>query len=519
MHHQVLLVLSLLFAIGLLHVLSSKLRVSFPILLVLGGLAISLIPGLPEIRLEPDLVFLVFLPPLLYESAWDTSWHDFWENRRAIFIQAVGLVFFTSCVTALLGRALGFPWAWGFLLGGIISPPDAVAAASVFKGLRVPKSALVILEGESLINDASSLIVFRFALATILTGRFSAGEAALQFVVVSVVGVAIGLLLARVVFWIHQHLPLSAGVDAALTVMTPYLMYLIAEQVHCSGVLAVVAGGLYLSFRAHEFLRPSSRVQANGVWSTLSFLLNGLVFILIGLQLPMMVGGLGDVPVWSAIAYGLIVSATVIVVRIGWTFVSAYIMRLSPARRRAQPLPPDPRVVFLVAWSGMRGVVSLASALSIPLLLDSGEPFPQRALCLFITFVVILSTLVLQGLSLPAIIRWLRFEPEGEPHEQRSRLELLLARAAAEHLRQKYAREVAQQSTFARLLAHYDELTAASAPASEEARYREARRSIVAVQRLTLLRVQREATVEHELTLDRALALDLEAASLEDEPD
>jgi CPA1 family monovalent cation:H+ antiporter len=288
----------------------------------------------------------------------------------------------------------------------------------------------------------------------------------------------------------------------------------------------VVAGGLYLSYRSHEFLQPRSRVQASGVWWTLGFLLNGVVFILIGLQLPVVVKELGDVSLQKAIGYGLAVSALVIVVRIGWTFVSAFVMRLSPARRRAQPTPPDPRAVFLIAWAGMRGVVSLASALAIPLV-ARGRAFPERELLVFVTFVVILCTLVLQGLSLPRIIRWLRFEQQGETaREQHDRLEMLLARATVAHLRAEFARECAELPAFARMLEHYEEIgrqegslfgAGHGAYGADEAaaRYREALRTIAVVQRAELLRVRHEGAIEYEITQAREDKLDLEAARLE----
>jgi CPA1 family monovalent cation:H+ antiporter len=387
LHHELLLVLSLLFAIGVLHVLSSRLGISYPILLVLGGLALSQIPGAPHVSLDPELVFLVFLPPLLYEAAWFTPWKEFWRLRGPIALQAFGLVLFTATAVALFAHAIipDFSLALGFMLGGIISPPDAVAATSVLHGMRVPRIAVGILEGESLVNDAASLIVFRFALAAVLTGSFVVLDVVGDFFLVSLGGVAVGLAVALLVYRVHRLLPSAPSVDASLTVMTPYLMYLAAEGIHCSGVLAVVAGGLFLSARSHDFLSATSKVQANFVWSTLVFLLNGFVFILIGLQLPRITEGLGPGALPGATRYALAISLLTIVVRFVWVFAAAGALRLRRSRSADAP-DPDWKALVVVAWAGMRGVVSLASALAVPLALADGADFPHRHLILFITF-------------------------------------------------------------------------------------------------------------------------------------
>lgn len=522
LHDQLLLVLSLLFVIGVLHMLSGRLGVSYPILLVLGGLGLSLVPGAPQVSLDPDLVFLIFLPPLLYEAAWYTSWKDFWRLRGAIGLQAFGLVLFTSTAVALLAHAMvpEFSLALGFLLGGIISPPDAVAATSVLHGLRVPRTAVTILEGESLINDASSLIVFRFALAAVLTGSFVVTEVAASFLVVTGGGVAIGLAVALVVSLLHRCTPTTPSIDASLTVMTPYLMYLTAERFHCSGVLAVVAGGLYLSSRSHEFLSAASRVQANGVWATLVFLLNGFVFILIGLQLPMITSGLGSTSMAQATGYAVAISALTIAVRIVWVFAAAYVPRLF-GRRRTEA--DGWKSVLLIAWAGMRGVVSLASALSLPLLMTDGSAFPRRDLVLFITFVVILATLVLQGLSLPLLIRWLNFAPGEHADERRVREEKEMTRhlaaAALEHLNTRYQAECTEHESFKRLKAHYMGVLSASALDVDvhgelRARYVKMQVELIQAQKRALLHARREGKFDHALLMAQEDQLDMEEARL-----
>jgi CPA1 family monovalent cation:H+ antiporter len=250
---NLLLIISLLFVVSMLAMVSEKLRISYPIFLVIAGLLVSLIPGIPRITLEPDMVFIIFLPPLLYSAAWNTSWHEFYKYKRPIGMLAFGLVIFTSGAVAIVAHAMipGFTLALGFLLGGIISPPDAVAATSVLQSLKIPKRIVNILEGESLVNDASSLIVFRFALVAISTGQFVLWKASVDFVVVAFMGVAIGLLIAHIVYAIHRWLPTTPAIDTSLSLVAPYLMYIGAEHFHFSGVLAVVSGGLFLSYRSH----------------------------------------------------------------------------------------------------------------------------------------------------------------------------------------------------------------------------------------------------------------------------
>ena len=412
MHHDLLLVLALLFVVFLLVMLAQKIKVAYPIFLVLAGLGIGLIPGMPLMHLDPDLIFLIFLPPLLYEAAWYTSWNDFWKWKRPIALLAFGLVFFTSTVIAYTSVSLipGFTLALGFLLGGIVSPPDAVAAATVLKGMGVPKRILTILEGESLVNDASSLIVFKFALAAVLTGAFSMHQAIGQFFLVAGMGIVIGLAGAHIVYFIHRFLPTTPAIDAALTVMTPYILFLAAEQFHYSGVMAVVSGGLFISWRSHEIFKTgNTRLNMLGVWTTMIFVMNALVFVLIGLELPEIIHGLGNYSIADGIRYGLIISAIAIALRFLWIYPAAFVPRWLSASIRKDP-SPGWKGPLIIGWAGMRGVVSLATALSIPLLMTDGTAFPQRNLIIFITFVVIFVTLVVQGLTLPLIIKLIKLK-------------------------------------------------------------------------------------------------------------
>ncbi|HEX2618425.1 MAG TPA: Na+/H+ antiporter, partial [Flavobacteriales bacterium] len=454
LHERLFLVLLLLFIIAVLHMLSARLHISYPIVLVLGGLGISLIPGMPLVQLDPELVFVIFLPPLLYEAAWTTSWRDFWKWRRPIGLLAFGLVFFTSSIVAVVAHAMipGFSLAMGFLLGGIISPPDAVAATSILQGLRVPKRVVTILEGESLVNDASSLIVFRFAVAAILTGQFALVPAIGNFFWVAGMGIVVGLAIAYIIYWIHKLLPTTSSIDVALTIMSPYLMYLAAEELHVSGIMAVVCGGLFLSYRSSEFMNYRARIQGYSVWETLSFLLNGFVFILIGLQLPVITADL-DMPPLPALIYAVVISLLTIVVRFIWVFPATYIPRFLSKRIRERERRPSLKAVLLVAWAGMRGVVSLASALAIPLSLTDGSAFPYRNFILFITFMVILITLVLQGLTLPRIIAALDLpveDTETEHERHLTRLQARMAKAALHHLDTHYKEQVEGTEAFVR---------------------------------------------------------------------
>lgn len=530
LHHNLLAVLALIFGMALLYMLSQKLRVSYPIFLVIGGLMIGFIPGMPRVTISPEIIFLIFLPPLLYEAAWFTSWHNFWRWKRAIASLAFSLVFITSSAVALVSNALipNFSLALGFLLGGIISPPDAVAATSVLKGIDIPKRITSILEGESLLNDASSLIVFRFALAAILTGQFVLKSAILEFFVAAIMGIVIGVAIGLIIYKMHFYLPTTPSIDAVLTVMTPYVMYLAAEQFHFSGVLAVVSGGLFLSSCSHKFLNYESRIQAYSVWSSLVFLLNGLVFIIIGLQLPSIVDGLGEYSIGEAIYYGVLITLVAIVVRIIYVFPNAYIPRIFSKKIREREAFPPPSLVFIVGWSGMRGVVSLAAALSIPLMLTDGTAFPQRNLILFITFVTIFITLVFQGLTMPLLIRLFNVKETDEKipqSQQMAEIRLRMARLSLDYLADNYAEEVEKipkLHRFHQQLNHTigrEEKILADEDGIEEreqkrGRFNEIFLELIKLRRNELILIRRENIYEDEVLRDIEHTLDLEEARM-----
>lgn len=392
--------------------IANKIRIAYPIILVIGGLALSFASAFSNVTIDPELVFLIFLPPLLYEAAWQTSWKEFWKWRRVIMSFAFPIVIITSCVIAFVSNALipGFTLALGFLLGGIISPPDAVSATTIMRQVKVPKSLVSIIEGESLLNDASSLIVFRFALAAVVTGQFRLQHAATSFVLVIVMGISIGIIIGFIFYAIHRWLPTTTSIEIVLTLVTPYCMYYAAEHFHFSGVLAVVSGGLLLSGKRQSMLNYRSRIEGINVWTNLVFVMNGLIFFLIGLQLPSIVQQLGDISLATAIGYSVVISLTLIITRLLCTLGAGQFTRLMSHFITVADPNPGWKAPIIAGWAGMRGVVSLAAALSIPLLLSEGEAFPYRNLILFITFVVILFTLVLQGLTLPWLVRKLNLE-------------------------------------------------------------------------------------------------------------
>jgi CPA1 family monovalent cation:H+ antiporter len=405
------LVILLMFGVAFLAVLSNRFKFPFPIALVLSGLVISLIPGLPNITLQPNVVFFVFLPPLLYGAAWNTSWHEFKTYRRSISLAAVGLVLLTTTIVAFVAHNIipEISWPLCFLIGAIVSPPDAIATTSVTRGLGLDPRLIAIIEGESLLNDASGLIAYKYALAAVMAGNFVLWQAGLNFIWVVLAGVAIGLAIGYLMYLIHKKFVCTPVVEVTLTFLTPFTSYLIAEYFNVSGVLAIVTTGLYLSFRSDEIFTNESRIMAYSVWEVVMFILNGLIFILIGLQLRGIMEGIQDYTGSELALYGLTISAVVIIVRFIWVVPGSLIPSMS--RRINAKRPFNPRNLVIFGWSGMRGFISMAAALSIPLALPDGTAFPHRNLIIYITFCVILTTLILLGFSLPWVIKKLKIEP------------------------------------------------------------------------------------------------------------
>jgi len=524
MHSILPFLLAMVAAVVLLEMWANKLRIAYPILLVVAGLLVSFIPGLPPVRIDPDLIFFIFLPPLLFEATWSISFKEMKKWWRIITSFAFLVVFFTAFAVAIVANHFipGFTIVLGFLLGGIVAPPDAVSTAAITSFVKIPKSMSAILEGESLLNDASSLIIFRFALVTIGTGQFIWQQAALSFVWMIIGGTGIGLLMAWFFVWAHKKLPMDASSNIAFTLIEPYFLYLVAEQLHCSGVLAVVAGGLFMSNRRLEFLNSASRIQGFSVWESFVFILNGIVFLIIGLDLPEIVDGLRahGTPLSTAIGYGVLVTGVLILARI----ISSYAAMLATMIFRPSVTPRGRSksrtflMPLILGWSGMRGVVSLAAALAIPITLDNGTAFPQRNLILFITFVVILLTLVVQGLTLPYFIERSNIFNDltnGESEEHgRKKMKQGLKQHIYEFLKHKYENELNGHAGFEKMLHMWEERTKAADDTWMNEKTKGVFIELLESQRQYLTELNKDPKIDEEMIRKQLYQIDLEEERL-----
>jgi Na+/H+ antiporter len=516
---QLQTVILLLVAVIVLVTIARRVLIPYPIFLVLGGLALSLLPNLPIVRLDPDLVFLIFLPPILWSAAYFTSLRDFRANLRSISLLAVGLVLATTAAVAAVARVLlpGLGWPLAVALGAIVSPPDAVAATAIARRLGIPRRVVTVLEGESLVNDASALVLYRSALAAAVTGTFVLTQALEQFVLASVGGVAVGLgvaALARRAVRLTDD-PLA---HTAITLLAPYAAWIIGERTHTSAVLACVAGGLYLRQGFSELVPPATRMQARAVWDLLVFILNGAIFILIGLQLGAIreagLPGHLDTLVWQ----GAVISATAIGVRLVWVPLASVIPRLiSPALRRRDPMPGW-RPVVLVAWIGMRGIVSLAAALALPETTAAGTPLPFREEIVVLTFAVILCTLVLQGLTLTPLIRALDLERDDTLEVEETQAREGAARAALARLDELAGAAWAPREQIERLRARYAQQLLHTSPlqlgdndAAARAAYRRLRHETLSAERRALIGLRDRGVISDEVLHRLEQALDVEA--------
>ncbi len=431
-HEAPYLLFGLLVATLAFAYVAKRFMLPYPIVFVIGGVAIALIPGMPPIEVDPQWIFLIVLPPLLWSGGWSTDWREFRRNTRPILLLAIGLVVFTTATVALVARSIfpAMPWAVAVILGAIVAPPDAVAAGAIFERFSVPRRVIAVLDGEGLVNDATALVIYRFALVAALTGAFSPARAALAFVGVALGGLLIGYAVGYVIIWVAQIAARGdAGSDSLLDNLllfaAPYACYLSAEAAGVSGVLATVVGGLYVGRKAYVY-SPQTRLIGKAAWDLLTYLLNAFVFIVIGLQLRAIVRA---VPLdGRTLAACAAIVVTVIVVRFVWVYPAAILPRMIPQIRRVDPLPPQ-SYLFVLAWSGMRGIVSLAAALALP-------AFAYRGTIIVITFAVIFATLVGQGLSLIPILRWLRFDGEERLEEREMEVRVAALEAGIVRLRQ-----------------------------------------------------------------------------------
>jgi len=430
-------------------------RFPYPIALVIGGGVLGFIPHLPQLEFDPQFILVLVLPPILYQAALLTSWRDFRANMRPIGLLAIGLVIVTTLAVGVTFKWLvpECPWAAAFVLGAIVSPPDAVAATAILSRLNIPRRVVTILEGESLVNDASGLVIYKFAVVAVMTGFFSLVEASMQFIEVAAGGIAIGIALALLFVAIHRRLG-DTMIEVLTTLAAPYVAYIIAESLHVSGVLAVVAAGLVRGRFAPEIVSAEMRIIARSVWMLLVFLLNSLVFMLIGTQLSNITGRLAGESIAELLMTAVVVSAVAILVRFAWIHPAAWLSRAIGNLRGPEAALPEKELIIM-SWCGMRGIVSLAAALALPLTLPDGSPFPQRDMIVFLTFAVIAATLVLQGLTLGPLIRWLKVAQDRSTQDEHRRARRALGAAATAALTQAAAEARAPTALTERLRAEF----------------------------------------------------------------
>jgi len=492
----------------------------YPIALVVGGLLLGLIPKLPQFPFDPQLILVIVLPPILYQAALLTSWSDFKAHLRPISLLAIGLVIVTTLAVGAALKLLvpSVPWAVAFVLGAIVSPPDAVAATTILSRLNMPKHLVTILEGESLVNDASGLVIYKLAIVAVLTGSFSLGAATAQFALVSLGGVLIGLVLAFFFIVVHKRLG-DPFIEVITALTVPYCAYIVAESLHASGVLAVVTAGLVRSRYSPEIVSAEMRIMARSVWNVLVFVLNSLVFILIGLQMSEVMDSLGRYALKDLLAWGAIVSLVAIAVRFAWVFPAAYIPYWVRGRQQDAASRPQVSELAIVSWCGMRGIVSLAAALALPTVLPNGTPFPARDLIIFLTFFVIATTLMFQGLSLTPLIRWLgvgsKWSLADEARQLRSAMGVAAIAAVDAHAHSAQMPEVWAEGLRADIISRI----ALGAPQGLEQSPKDAfvlqlQHIAIRAKRAELIRLWRENSISDELMRHQEEILDYQEAQL-----
>jgi monovalent cation/hydrogen antiporter len=510
-----------------LNALANWLDVPYPVPLVLGGLVLGLLPGIPDIQLNPDLVLLVFLPPLLYSSAVFADLRALRTDARVISLSAIGLVLATTVAVAVIGHELiDLPWAMSFVLGAIVSPTDPAAATAIMRRVGAPRRLVNVLEGESLFNDATALVAYKVALAAAVGGSVSAGHTFLEFFLDAGGGVAIGLAVGWVIASIRQRVT-DLNTEMTISLFSAYGAFVPADQLGVSGVLAAVTCGVYLGFRAPEIASPESRMQADGLWSILTFLLNAALFILIGLQLPAIVDGLSGLPAGEVVGYAAAVCAAVIVTRFAWNFTITVLIRTLDRRPSQVARRVDWRTRVVGGWAGMRGAVSLAAALALPLSTDAGDPLPGRELIQFVTFALILVTVVGQGLTLPWLIRRLGVVEDGtEEESEEVRARLVIARAALERVEELESEDWTRDETVERVRRLYEfrqrrfkiragKIEDETGLEDSSLRYQRMMHEIYAAQREALVGLRNSRQISSEVMRRVERELDLEESRLE----
>ena len=512
--------LGLLLAVATMLAVAPALRIPYPILLVIGGLAIGLVPGMPEFELDPELVFFGVLPPLLYSAAFFTSLRDLRASARPIGLLAIGLVLVTTVGVAVVAHALidGLSWGAAFVLGAIVSPTDPLAATSIARRLGVPRKLVTIVEGESLVNDGTGLVLYRVAVAAVVTGSFSAYHTGGLFLASAGGGIAVGLAVGWLVRQVRSRLD-NPPAEITISLLTGYVAFIPAELMGVSAVLAAVTAGVYLGWYTPELTTAQVRLQGLAVWEIVQYLLNALLFVLIGLQLPVVIDALDDYSTTTLLGYAAAVSITVIAVRFAWVFAVLHAPKWI-ARRMS-----NWRGAVFLSWAGMRGAVSLAAALALPLETDAGAAFPARELILFLTFSVILATLVGQGLTLPYVIRVLGLEDDGIDDREDAKARIHVAEAALARLEELVNEDWVRDDTAERMRGSYRFRTSRFRARLDDGDdgtiegrshdYQRLRRELLDAERLALIDLRRSGAISNDVWLRVGRDLDLEDERLD----
>jgi len=500
--------------------LARHFKFPYPIALVVGGALLGLIPRLPQFPFDPQLILVIVLPPILYQAALLTSWSDFKANIRPISLLAIGLVIATTLAVGVVLKLMvpSVPWAAAFVLGAIISPPDAVAATAILSRLNMPRHIVTILEGESLVNDASGLVIYKLAVVAVLTGVFSFADASAQFALVSLGGVAVGVVMAFFFIAIHRRLG-DPFIEVITALSVPYAAYIAAESIHVSGVLAVVVAGLIRGRYSPEIVSAEMRIMARSVWNVFVFVLNSLIFILIGIQMSDVLDSLGRYPLSELLLLGALISAVAIAVRFLWVFPVAYLPRwLSGNLHEAAPKLRR-RELAIISWCGMRGIVSLAAALALPNTLPNGDPFPARDLIIFLTFFVIATTLIGQGLTLTPLIRKLKVGADWSMAEEQQRVRSAMSQAAIVAIDAHLQAANAPMAWADALRSEIAQRVALAAPEGlaqtpQELLLAELRRVAIRAERAELIRLWRDNEIGDEVMRHQEELLDYQEAQL-----
>jgi CPA1 family monovalent cation:H+ antiporter len=524
MHGGELVVLAVLLGVGGFLLLATRTGIPYPILLTVGGTGLAFLPGAADFQLDPQIILVAFLPPLLYGAAFFASLQDLRENVRPIGLLAIGLVTVTMVTVAVVAHTLidGMTWPAAFVLGAIVSPTDPVAAVEIATRVRAPRGLVTIVEGESLVNDSTGLIAYKFAVAAAVSGTFSLPQAVGEFFLSAAGGIAIGVAVGWVIAELRRRLD-DAPTEIAISLLTPYFAYLPAEAAGVSAVLAAVTSGLYLGWRSPELVTPTTRMQAVAFWEILMFGLNATLFVLIGLQLHNVVTGLDAYAAGKLVLWAAVICATVIVTRFAWIVPLTAIPGVLFGRRRPRP---DLRIAALIAWSGMRGAVSLAAALAIPLRTDAGAPFPQRDLIIFLAYAVILVTVVGQGLTLGRLIQMAGvYDDEETTAEQEARARIAAANAALARLDELSDADWVRDETHQRMRALYEFRVRRFASRLDDGddgeieqgsqAYQRLRRKTLAAERAEIVRQRNRGLITDDMMRRIERDLDLEDARLD----